>query len=171
MSESTAIPGNVDVSAEQLAARQQEIFEPYHRHLGGLLYERARTGQRTILVVQHSMTDVFMGVRREMHAAVLYDHDAFFARCLLDALRAQPGLTVGDNQPYSGKEKIGFTTPHHGQTRGIPHLEVEVRQDLIASRAGQQEWIQRMVIALRNAERAFLAGPPPTVSQPAGLPR
>lgn len=159
MSESTAITGNIDVSEEHVDARQREIFDPYHQHLHGLLDERARAGQRTILIVQHSMTDVFMGVRREMHAAVLYDRDAFFARCLLNALRTQPGLIVGDNQPYSGKERVGFTIPHHGESRGIPAVEVEVRQDLIASSAGQQEWIQRMVTVLRMAEKKFLAGP------------
>jgi predicted N-formylglutamate amidohydrolase len=155
VSESTPIPGNVGIPDEQVAARRREIFEPYHLHLRGLLDERARSGRRTILIVQHSMTNVFMGVRREMHAAVLYDHDRRFAGCLLDALRAQPGLIVGDNEPYSGKQRIGFTSPHHGGIRGIPHVEVEVRQDLIGSGAGQAEWIQRMATALLAAEKAF----------------
>jgi predicted N-formylglutamate amidohydrolase len=157
VSESTAIPGNIDVPDEQVAAREREIFEPYHSHLRALLDERARAGQRTILIVQHSMTNVFMGVRREMHAAVLYDRDESFAHCLLDALRAQPGLLIGDNEPYSGKQRIGFTTPHHGEPRGIPHVEVEVRQDLISTSAGQAEWIQRMIAVLQAAEKSFLA--------------
>ena len=42
VSESTSIPGNVDLPDEQIAARQREIFEPYHLHLRGLLDERAR---------------------------------------------------------------------------------------------------------------------------------
>lgn len=157
MSDSTAIPGNVGIPDEEVTARQREIFEPYHLHLRELLDERARSGQRTILIVQHSMTNILMGVPREMHAAVLYDHDTSFAACLLDALRSQPGLIVGDNAPYSGKQRIGFTTPHHGETRGIPHVEVEVRQDLIGSSAGQAEWIQRMTSVLQAAEKAFLA--------------
>jgi len=157
MSESTAIPGNVGIPDEQAAARRREVFEPYHSHLRGLLDERARSGRRAILIVQHSMTNVFMGVRREMHAAVLYDRDTCFAGCLLEALRSQPGLIVGDNEPYSGKQRTGFTTPHHGETRGIPHVEVEVRQDLVSSSAGQTEWIERMTTALQAAEKAFLA--------------
>lgn len=152
-SESTSIPGNVDLPDEQIAARQREIFEPYHLHLREVLDERARSGRRTILIVQHSMTNVFMGVRREMHAAVLYDHDRRFAGCLLDALRSQTGLIVGDNEPYSGKQRIGFTSPHHGEARGIPSVEVEVRQDLISTSAGQAEWISRMTTALQAAEK------------------
>ena len=79
VSEATAIPGNVALPDEQIAARQREILEPYHLHLRKLLDERARLRRRTILIVQHSMTNVFMGVQREMHAAVLYDADRRFA--------------------------------------------------------------------------------------------
>jgi len=155
ISETTAVPGNFGLPPEQAAARQREIFEPYHLHLSELLDERIRAARSTILIVQHSMTNVFMGVRRDMHAAVLYDRDTRFGGCLLEALRSQPGLLVGHNEPYSGKQRIGFTLPHHGESRGIPHVEIEVRQDLISSGAGQAEWIDRMTKALSAAEKAF----------------
>jgi predicted N-formylglutamate amidohydrolase len=156
ISESTLIPGNLDLLAEQVSARQREIFEPYHQHLSSLLEERAAAGRRTILIVQHSMTNVFKGVRREMHAAVLYNRDPRFASCLLEALRSEAGLVVGDNEPYSGKQEVGYTLPHHGETRGIPHVEVEIRQDLIQQPPGQAEWSHRMTTALLSAEQAFL---------------
>jgi predicted N-formylglutamate amidohydrolase len=156
ISESTPIPGNMDLLDEHVTARRCEIFEPYHDHLRALLDARAHAGLRTILIVQHSMTNVFKGVRREMHAAVLYNHDRRFAGCLLDALRSQAGLIVGDNEPYSGKQKVGYTSPHHGENHGIPHVEVEIRQDLIQLPAGQAEWSRRMTTALLTAEQAFL---------------
>lgn len=156
ISESTTIPGNMDLPDEQVTARRREIFEPYHDHLRALLDARAHAGQRTILIVQHSMTNVFKGVRREMHAAVLYNHDPRFAGCLLNALQSQAGLIVGDNEPYSGKQKVGYTSPHHGENRGIPHVEVEIRQDLIQLPAGQAEWTHRMTTALLAAEQALL---------------
>jgi predicted N-formylglutamate amidohydrolase len=156
LSELTRIPGNMNLPREQIAARRREIFQPYHDHLRGLLDERARAGLPTILIVQHSMTNVFKGVRREMHAAVLYDKDPRFARCLLEVLRSEPGLIVGDNEPYSGRHKIGYTAPEHGEARGIPHVEVELRQDLIESAAGQQEWSERMASALVKAEEMLL---------------
>jgi len=156
ISESTPVPGNLDLPAEQVSARQREIFEPYHQHLSALLEERAAAGRRTILIVQHSMTNVFKGVRREMHAAVLYNRDPRFAGCLLAALRSEAGLVVGDNEPYSGKEQVGYTLPHHGESRGIPHTEVEIRQDLVQLPSGQAEWSQRMTAALLAAEQDFL---------------
>jgi len=155
ISESTPIPGNRDVPEEEIGARQREIFEPYHQHLAGLLEERAAAGRRTILIVQHSMTNVFLGVRREMHAAVLYNQDRRFAECLLQALRSEAGIIVGDNEPYSGKEHVGFTLPHHGENRSIPHAEVEIRQDLVEFSSGQAEWGRRMSSALLAAEAAF----------------
>ena len=156
ISESTLIPGNLDLPAEQISARQREVFDPYHQHLGALLEERAAAGRRTILIVQHSMTNVFKGVRREMHAAVLYNRDPRFGGCLLEALRSETGLIVGDNEPYSGKEQIGYTLPHHGESRGIPHVEVEIRQDLIQLPSGHAEWSRRMTAALLAAEQALL---------------
>jgi predicted N-formylglutamate amidohydrolase len=160
ISESTPIPGNLNLSEEQIEARRREIFDPYHSYLRTLLDERVSAGRRTILIVQHSMTNVFKGARREMHAAVLYDHDRRFAGCLLDALRAQAGLCVGDNEPYSGKHKIGYTSSHYGESRRIPHVEVEIRQDLIDSPAGQLEWSRRMVTALLAADQTFQRGYP-----------
>jgi len=156
MSESTLIPENLNLPAEQISARRREIFEPYHQHLSALLEERAAAHRHTILIVQHSMTNVFMGVRREMHAAVLYNQDRRFAGCLLEALRSEAGLVVGDNEPYSGKQEIGYTLPHHGERRGIPHVEVEIRQDLVQLPSGQAEWSRRMTAALLAAEQAFL---------------
>ena len=156
LSELTHIPGNVHLPREQIEARRREVFDPYHDRVRDLLDERAQAGMKTILIVQHSMTNVFKGVRREMHAAVLYDKDPRFAHCLLGVLRSEPGLIVGDNEPYSGKHKIGFTAPQHGEVRGIPHVEVELRQDLIESHAGQCEWGSRLARALVSAERSFL---------------
>src|SRR5580700_8074578 len=69
ISELTGIPGNSDLGAADKAARRREIFDPYHDHIRALLDERAAAGRPTILVSQHSMTNIFRGVRREMHAA------------------------------------------------------------------------------------------------------
>jgi len=149
------IPGNIGLTAEGVAARRAEIFEPYHRQVRALLDERAAAGRRTILVAQHSMTDIYHGVRREMHAAVLYNRDRRFAGLVLDALRREAGLTIADNQPYFVSDETDYTIPRHGEARGLPHVEIEIRQDLVGDDAGQAEWAQRITRALQDAERAF----------------
>jgi len=151
--ESIAIPGNRALGAEEIAARRAAIFDPYHARIAALLDARAAAGRRTILVAQHSMTDVFKGVRREMHAAVLYNRDRRFAGLVLDQLRREPGLVVGDNQPYFVSDETDYSIPRHGEARGLPHVEIEVRQDLIGHEAGQEEWAGRLCRVLQAAEQ------------------
>ncbi|HEY0339884.1 MAG TPA: N-formylglutamate amidohydrolase [Steroidobacteraceae bacterium] len=156
VSEVTEIPGNIDLSDEQRAARRREIFDPYHDHVSALLDARAAAGRPTILVSQHSMTHVFKGGRREMHAAVLYNRDRRFAGLMLETLRREPDIVVADNQPYFVTDETDYSIPHHGEKRGLPHVEIEIRQDLLLDADGQTQWAARIVRGLRAAERAFL---------------
>jgi predicted N-formylglutamate amidohydrolase len=155
-SESIDIPGNLGLSDADRTARRTEIFEPYHRQVRALLDERAAAGRPTILVAQHSMTDVYLGVRRPMHAAILYNRDRRFAGLVLDSLRREPGLIVADNEPYFVSDATDYSIPRHGEARGLPHVEIEIRQDLVGGEAGQAEWADRITRALRDAERALL---------------
>jgi predicted N-formylglutamate amidohydrolase len=155
VSESTGIPGNAALSAAELEARRREIFEPYHEHLRTLLDERAASGKRTVLVAQHSMTDVFKGARREMHAAILYNRERRFARYMLEALRREPGLVVAENRPYVLSDATDYTVPYHAEARGLPCVEIEIRQDLIRDEAGQAKWAQRIGASLQEAWRQF----------------
>ena len=156
MSELTDIPGNIGLSEEQRLARRAAIFDPYHGRIAALLDERQAAGRPTILVSQHSMTDIYKGVRREMHAAVLYNRDRRFAGLLLDMLRREGHLHIADNQPYFVSDETDYSIPRHGEARGLPHVEIEIRQDLLMEEVGQREWATRITTALRDAERAFL---------------
>ena len=139
-----------------MLARRSEIFDPYHNHLRALLDERLAAGRPTILVAQHSMTDIFNGVRREMHAAVLYNRDRRFAGRVLHMLRREANLLIADNEPYSVSDETDYTIPRHAEARGLPHVEIEIRQDLLLDEAGQADWARRIAEALRDAEQGFL---------------
>jgi predicted N-formylglutamate amidohydrolase len=154
-SESIEIPGNLRLSEAEVAARRNEIFDPYHGRIRALLDERAAAGRPTILVAQHSMTNIYQGLRRHMHAAVLYNRDRRFAGLVLDELRRETDLVIADNEPYFVSDATDYTIPHHGEARGLPHVEIEIRQDLVDEAAGQAEWARRIAWVLRQAERAF----------------
>ena len=156
-SEWTPIPGNVGLSPADVAARVNAIFTPYHDQLRALLDARQAAGRTTILVAQHTMTPVFKGVRREMHAAILYNRDRRFAGHVLEHLRRDTALIVADNQPYFVSDATDYTIPVHGEQRGLPHVEIEIRQDLVSDSAGQARWAAKIVTALREAERRFFA--------------
>jgi predicted N-formylglutamate amidohydrolase len=153
LSENTPIPGNIGLSVEARQARLDEIFTPYHDRLADLLDARARDGRRTLLIAMHSFTPVFKGERRRWHAGVLYNRDPRLARPLLDLLRAEGDLIVGDNEPYFVADLTDYTVPVHGERRGLPHVEVEIRQDLIEDPEGQRAWAGRLARLLPEAAR------------------
>ena len=158
LSEWVSIPGNFDLSEAEIAARRAEVFEPYHARIRALLDERKAAGRRTILVAQHTMTDLYKGARRGMHAAVLYNRDRRFAGLVLEMLRRERDLTVADNEPYFVSDETDYTVPQHGEVRALPHVEIEIRQDLVKEEAGQAAWAERVARALHAAEAAFWPG-------------
>jgi predicted N-formylglutamate amidohydrolase len=154
--EQVEIPGNIGLNADEIDARRAEIFHPYHNHLRALLDERVAAGRPTILVAQHSMTDVFKGVRRKMHAAVMYNRDRRFAGAVLEMLRRDNDLLIADNEPYFVSDETDFTIPFHAEARGLPYVAIEIRQDLVGDEAGQAVWAERIARALQDAEKLLL---------------
>jgi len=143
LSETTEIPGNRGLSVEQRAARQRAIFEPYHARIRALLDARQAEGRRAVYVAMHSFTPVFKGESRDMQVGVLYNRDVRLAAIMLDLLREERDLTVGDNAPYAVSDVTDYGVPVHAERRGLPHVEIEIRQDLIADEAGQAAWAAR----------------------------
>ena len=71
-------------------------------------------------------------------------------------LRREGNLHIADNEPYFVSDATDYTIPRHGEARGLPHVEIEIRQDLLLDDGGQSEWAGRIAAALRVAERAFM---------------
>ncbi len=138
-SEYTTVPGNCTVSSLEAQARALEIFRPYHERIEAELERRVRVGQATIFIAMHSFTPRFKGFDRPWHCGVLYQHDARLAHRVLELLRRE-GLDVGDNQPYFVSEHTDYGIPHYGEQRGNLCVELELRQDLIASAEQQARW-------------------------------
>jgi predicted N-formylglutamate amidohydrolase len=153
ISEHTPIPGNLNLTAEAKEARVGAIFVPYHDRIRGLL--DARANRRTVLIAMHSFTPSFKGESRAMQVGMLYNKDARLARILLDLLRQEGDLVVGDNAPYAVTEDSDYGVPTHGEKRGLAHVEVEIRQDLIATPDGQQAWARRFARLLTVADAAL----------------
>lgn len=150
ISEKTEIPGNRGISEQQVKARADEIFHPYHDTISAALDERISSGRKTVLVAVHSCTPVFHGVSRPWHVGVLYEHDPRFALILLELLEDEGHLCVGDNEPYFMTSEKDYAVPVHAQNRGIPHVELEIRQDLLGSEQGQEEWAEFLAGILRE---------------------
>jgi predicted N-formylglutamate amidohydrolase len=140
ISELTTVPGNEGLSERAKAVREREIFRPYHDRIETELARRQQAGRPTALIAMHSFTPVFMGVARPWHAGVLYNRDPRFAHRLMALLKREDGLVVGDNEPYSITDASDYTIPVHGERRGLHHVAIEIRQDLISDDNGQRAW-------------------------------
>jgi predicted N-formylglutamate amidohydrolase len=153
-SERTPIPGNQAIAPAHAAARAQEIFEPYHAQIRSELDRRHAARRPAILIAVHSFTPIFLDVARPWHAGVLFNRDARIAEPLLRLLRADGDLVVGCNEPYAVTDTSDYSINHHGAARDLPHVEIEIRQDLIAGEAGQLAWARRLarVLPLAAAE-------------------
>lgn len=151
VSERTEVPGNVGLSDADRTARASEIFHPYHDRVARELDARAARGQDTVLVTLHSFTPVYMDDARAMQAGVLYNRDARLGHALLAELRAEGDLVVGDNEPYAATDATDYGLVVHGERRGLVHVELEVRQDLIEHAAGQDAWAARLARVLPRA--------------------
>lgn len=132
------IPGNMDLPPEDAAAREREIYQPYHAAIAAELDRRVERGQATVFVSLHSFTPVFQGTARPWRYGVLHRADSRVSSRMLELLRSELGDAVGDNQPYALDEKDN-TIPLHVDPRDLDYLELEVRQDLIAHESGQAE--------------------------------
>ena len=141
LSEETKIPGNQNLSGGEIDARIREIHQPYQACISDHLDAR----ESSILVDIHSFTPIFKGVARPWHMGLLYGRNDRRLADLLFALIAEDNrITVGDNQPYAVNFDADYTIPVHGLGRGIVNIEIEIRQDLIATEAGQDDWAGRL---------------------------
>ncbi len=151
ISELTEIPGNVGLTDVDRNARVAEIFQPYHDRISALIDARATAGRRTIFVAMHSFTPVFKGESRAVEVGVLYLRRTKLAEIMVELLRAEGDLTVGENVPYALAADSDYSVPFHAERRGLEHVEIEIRQDLIASPEGQTIWADRFARLLTAA--------------------
>ena len=166
-SDGVTIPGNQDLSHAQRQARVQALYQPYHSQVEQQLQRIRAAGAAPTVVSIHSFTPVLDGVFRPWELGVLWNRDPHTAQHFVDALSAD-GYLVGDNQPYSGKELKGYTVEHHTAGTDVPHVLLEIRQDLLvqpAVLAGIVASLERIVRNLlpqqQNSEQVPCTSPNP----------
>ena len=139
LSDGSIIPGNRDADADEVARRIAQFHAPYH---AAIRRELDRIGEGAVVISMHSFTPSWKNVPRIWDVGVLYDRDTRLSAPLMARL-TQDGFTVGDNEPYTGALE-GDTLYTHGTLRDLPHVLIEVRQDLIAGEAQAQAFASRL---------------------------
>lgn len=150
VSDGVTIPGNAALDEAAAQARNAACFEPYHQAIERKLAEMA-AGVAPAFISMHSFTPRFDDFERPWHTGILWDRDDRLAKPLMAALAGDPLIHVGDNEPYSGRMPAPYSMPRHAEVRGLRHVTVEIRQDLIDHDHGVEIWAQHMAAALREA--------------------
>lgn len=141
------IPGNENLGEAARRARVEACYWPYHEAVAAEI-GRLSSGERVpALIAIHSFTPVLDGAGRDWDVGVLWDKDPRIPLPLIEAFRRETSLTVGDNEPYSGRSPADFTIDHHAEPAGLPHTGLEIRQDHLIEEAGIERWAERLARA------------------------
>ncbi|MGI9404398.1 MAG: N-formylglutamate amidohydrolase [Hyphomicrobium sp.] len=149
ISDGAVVPGNQRLDRSEREKRVRLYYEPYHQAIDALIEEGVAAGVPPVLLSIHSFTEFWNGERRPWDAAILWDRDYRFSVPLLEALRGDHNILVGENEPYNGRI-AGDCMWQHGTRRGLAHTIVEVRQDLIRDCEGQTQWANRIATAVEG---------------------
>jgi predicted N-formylglutamate amidohydrolase len=152
ISEATTIPGNEGLTRDEAEARRRLVFAPYHDRITAVIAARRRAGRPTVLLSLHSFTPVYAGIARPWHVGTLYNRDRRLPPLLLQHLRGEGDLVVGDNEPYAVSDSSDYTIPVHGEAEGLTCSGIEIRQDLIGEASGQIAWAERLHRILTEIE-------------------
>ena len=148
-SDGIAVPGNQSLDWHERERRIKTWYRPYHDFLDRELDAHEASVQDPLILSVHSFCRALRGAtsHRPWEAGVLWKDDEPSARHVIEALRVH-GLNIGDNQPYSAKA-YNYTVDRHVGARGLRHLTLEVRQDLIADADHVRQWADLLVVPLR----------------------
>lgn len=137
------IPGNARIDAAGIAERIARFYAPYDDAISATIAAMRATGKNPVIFSMHSFTPEMKGINRPWHVTVIWNFDPRLNLALLDSLRREEALVVGENEPYQSGYQ-GDTLDRHVINTGLAHVLVEVRQDLIATRADAIAWGKRL---------------------------
>lgn len=129
-SDGVDIPGNQNLQSNEKERRATEIYWPYHNAIKDQIIRLNKQGIDPVVISIHSFTPVMNGSDREWEIGVLWDKDPLTAEIFLSKL-VEAGYVVGNNKPYSGKDPEDFTIDFHAESAGLPHVGIEISQNLI----------------------------------------
>lgn len=150
VSDGVPVSGNRKLTISDREERANAFYWPYHHAIRDEIRELEALAPAPAVIAVHSFTPSMEGAQRPWHIGALWDKDSRIAKPFMAALAPNPAIMVGDNEPYSGRHPADFTLDHHAEAEGLPHLGIEVRQDLIEDPAGVEEWSQVLAGALQG---------------------
>jgi len=146
----TIIPGNRHADKVECERRLKKFHRPYHQQISHQINMILERGQTPAIISIHSYTAKLRNrPERPWHIGVLWEQDARMPVPLMEKLRANPDICIGENEPYAGGFH-GDTMYIHATKHNHPHVLIEIRNDLIDTEQGQQHWVEILADPLRE---------------------
>lgn len=143
----SVIPANAHADTFEKARRVDAFYTPYHTAYADL----AARQDDTVIVAMHSFTPQLNGrPPRPWHIGILYGSDDRLSKPLIELLKQESGLCVGDNEPYTG-HLPGDAIDRHALQTGRANTLIELRSDLIETADQQTAWAKRLAPILIKA--------------------
>ncbi|MDE0944621.1 MAG: N-formylglutamate amidohydrolase [Alphaproteobacteria bacterium] len=168
-SDGVEIPGNANLDRVERERRIDSYFHPYHDEISRHIDKKKSHGQAQdrdqdrdqsrlpALISIHSFTPEMDGFRRPWHVGMLWDQDTRLVASVVEALRKDPDMVVGENEPYDGSNPPGYALQAHAAANDLPIAVFEIRQDLIATEVEAERWANILATALRPALADYMA--------------
>jgi predicted N-formylglutamate amidohydrolase len=137
------VPGNLGLNDVEIANRVAHWYDPYHQAIA----EASNRLPEPCIIALHSFTPCLANQARPWHVGILWNQDGRMAVPLIESFSRFDDVHVGDNQPYSG-QLLNYTLDRHAAANNLPHVSIEVRQDLIGEDAGAKRWAELTFQAL-----------------------
>jgi predicted N-formylglutamate amidohydrolase len=148
VSDGTQVPGNLNLSESDRARRVAAYFTPYHDEIERVIQRKQADQPDLVFISIHSMTEAMAGIERPWQISFSWRDDARLSQPMIEVLRQRGDIVVGDNQPYDLDPAEDYSVPQHAIRRGLRHLQVEFRQDLVADSQGVADWAGKFGDAL-----------------------
>ena len=135
ISDRNKIPGNIyddlKKEKEERKYRINKFYRPYHRKIEECINRVREKGLFPCIVSIHSFSPSWKGKERLFDLGFLWDKDDRMTKIFLRYFKENENLKIVDNKPYSGRLR-NDTLYKHATSRGLPHLLIEIKQDLIS---------------------------------------
>lgn len=160
-SDGTEIPCNFALTKEARCLRHEKIHRPFHNAVSAGLDRAQARDRKPVLLNIHSFTPVMRqtGEIRSIELGCCFNRDERLAKAMLTEVQsAYPEVIAAPNYPYSVDDIGDYTIPVHGEQRNIPHVLLEIRNDLISDEAGQALWAEIIAHAAQAAAKMMKVG-------------
>jgi predicted N-formylglutamate amidohydrolase len=148
------IPGNLDLTEEEIEAREAIARAPVERAM--MLRTEERPASAVISI--HSFSPYWNNAKRSCEIGVMWREDTRLAPRLIAELAKGSGYVVRDNEPYDFRTNDWFTLQRHGLEIGVPCAYIEVRNDLIDGSQRREDLARYLAAAVVAVTESLARG-------------